>query len=190
LAFFKHTNWSALNDNELLFLYREKHDLNIIAELYGRYMEMLYSVCIKYLDDRETARDAVLQVFEELIAKLQKHEPENFKAWIYTVVKNHCLMQLRKPLNGKIVSMDTSVMHFAEEPHQDVVEKEMKLNSLSGCMERLSDEQKTSVQLFYLQEKCYKEIVEITGLSFDKVRSLIQNGRRNLKICMEKKIAQ
>jgi len=53
-------------------------------------------------------------------------------------------------------------------------------------MERLPDEQKQSIQLFYLENKCYNEIVEETGIDWGKVRSLIQNGRRNLKICMEK----
>jgi RNA polymerase sigma-70 factor (ECF subfamily) len=45
------------------------------------------------------------------------------------------------------------------------------------------------VELFYLQNKCYKEIAEDTGMDWNKVRSHIQNGRRNLKICMEKNIA-
>jgi RNA polymerase sigma-70 factor (ECF subfamily) len=43
------------------------------------------------------------------------------------------------------------------------------------------------IKLFYLEGKCYNEIVEITGRDWNQVRSAIQNGRRNLKLCMEKK---
>jgi RNA polymerase sigma-70 factor (ECF subfamily) len=57
---------------------------------------------------------------------------------------------------------------------------------LEKCIETLGDEQKQCVKLFYLQEKCYKEITESTGFDMNKVKSYIQNGKRNLKICMEK----
>lgn len=177
----------GLSDQELLLLYKQQEDADIVAELYGRYMELLYAVCLKYFKDRENARDAVLQVFEKLPIQLKSHKPENFRAWIYTVVKNHCLMQLRKNATVKVIAIDDTFMQFVSEEHPaDRNGKEFQLNRLSECIQKLSGEQKKSIELFYLKEKCYKEIVGITGLEFNKVRSLIQNGKRNLKICMEK----
>jgi RNA polymerase sigma-70 factor (ECF subfamily) len=41
--------------------------------------------------------------------------------------------------------------------------------------------------LFYLEQKCYKDIADLTGYDLNKVKSAIQNGKRNLKICMERK---
>jgi RNA polymerase sigma factor (sigma-70 family) len=179
-------NGSA-NDLELVARYRRSNDLGILATLYQRYMELLYGVCLKYLKDPETAKDAVMNIFEELAQKLQKHEIEHFRGWLYTLAKNHCLMQLRSAKRIKTNELDPDRMQTADELHlHGVMEKEGELNKLSKCLETLSPDQKAVVELFYLQSKCYKEIENTTGLEWNKVRSHIQNGRRNLKNCMEK----
>lgn len=148
---------------------------------------MLYGVCLKYLADSEAAKDAVMDIFGELAAKLLRHEVGNFKGWLYTLAKNHCLMQLRSSSRIKIHPFDPEFVQSAEEVHlYDKMETEARLDRLSGCLETLSDEQKTTVSLFYLENKCYKEIETITGFDWNKVRSLVQNGRRNLRICMQR----
>ena len=153
-------------------------------------MELVYGVCMKYLQDSEKAKDAVMQIFEELVQKLKKHEVENFKSWLYQLAKNHCLMQLRTPKNMKTVEIPESLMQSEENVHLNgVLEKEENLTKLEYCLGTLSDEQRLVVKLFYLDGKCYNEIVEITGIEWGQVRSLIQNGRRNLKICMEKAVS-
>jgi RNA polymerase sigma factor (sigma-70 family) len=154
--------------------------------LYERYMELVFGVCLKYLKNAEPAKDAVMQIFEELILKIHKNDIENFRSWLYTVSKNYCLMQLRSPKNLKTVAFNPAFMQPAEETHLDITSaKEENYNKLENCLQKLSLEQKESVELFYLQNKCYKEISDITGKDLKKVRSLIQNGKRNLKICME-----
>ena len=161
--------------------------MNLLAELYQRYMDLAYAVAIKYLKDSEASKDAVMEVFEELIDKLKKHDVTNFRSWLYTLVKNHCLMKLRSGSRNKSVILDENGMQLREDLHQeDADEKEWQLQQMSDCMGRLASEQKMTIELFYLQQKCYKEITEITGLDWNRVRSLIQNGRRNLKICMDK----
>jgi RNA polymerase sigma-70 factor (ECF subfamily) len=150
-------------------------------------MDLLYGVCLKYLGEPETAKDAVMAIFEELAQKLPKYEVDNFKGWLYTLAKNHCLMQLRSAKRIRTQELDPDRMQTTEELHLNgVMEKEASLDKLTKCLETLSPDQKTTVELFYLQNKCYKEIEAITGLDWNKVRSHIQNGRRNLKICMDK----
>lgn len=157
--------------------------------LYERYMELVYGVCLKYLKDSEAAKDATMQVFEELVSKLHKYEVDNFKSWLYTLARNHCLMQLRTPKNLKTVEFNAELMQTGEDVHLNgIFQKEEQLKQLEQCLAALSAEQKQSVELFYLQNKSYKEISDITGTEWNQVRSLIQNGRRNLKICMEKNI--
>lgn len=161
--------------------------MNLLAELYQRYMDLLYGVCLKYLKDPESARDAVMQIFEELITKVSKHEIDNFRSWVYTLAKNHCLMQLRTPKNLKTTEFKGELMQSEEEVHLNgVFTREANFQKLEKCIETLSKDQKQVIELFYLQEKCYKEISETTGIEWNKVRSFIQNGRRNLKLCMEK----
>lgn len=189
MNFLKNISNPDISDKELLSLYQRGRDMQVLGELYGRYMELVYAVCLKYLKDPEQARDAVMQIFEELVKKLHKHEVENFKSWLHTVAKNHCLMQLRTPKNLKTTEFNADIMQSEDEVHLNgVLSREENFQKMEKCLETLPAEQKLSVEMFYLQNKCYKEIAEITGLDWNKVRSHIQNGRRNLKICMEKPV--
>jgi len=189
LAFLRNILSTDQSDTELVLAYRQSGDLKVLGELYQRYMELVYGVCLKYLKDPELAQDAVMQIFEELVSKLKKHEVENFRGWLHQVAKNYCLMQLRTPKNLKTVALPPLLMQNEEDVHLNgVMEKEENFQKLENCIASLSDEQRTMIKLFYLEGKCYNEIVEITGLEWNHVRSSIQNGRRNLKLCMEKKL--
>ena len=184
MAFLKKIS-SASPDSELIQLYKTSGSLEVLGELYQRYMELVYGVCLKYLKEPEDAKDCVLNIFEELANKLKKHDVDNFKGWLYQLTKNHCLMKLRKQ---KVipVNIDMSFMQSEENVHlDDELEKEENFKQMQYCLGQLNDEQKQVIELFYLNDKCYKEIAEITSIEINKVRSFIQNGRRNLKICME-----
>ncbi len=188
MAFIKNIQQNDLPDKELVVLFKESGNMDVLAVLFQRYMDLLYGVCLKYLQEPEPAKDAVMQIFEELVHKLPRHEVDNFKSWLYTLAKNHCLMQLRTPRNIKTTEFKQETMQSEEEAHLNgVFEREENLQKLEHCLQTLPEDQKVVVELFYLQQKCYKEIAEITGIEWNKVRSSIQNGRRNLKICMEKK---
>jgi RNA polymerase sigma-70 factor (ECF subfamily) len=189
LKVFSKTQKDPHTEPELLAAYRQTGDLRLLGTLYGTYMEMVFGICYKYLKDENRAKDAVMQLFEKIIVDLKTHEVVNFKSWLHTVARNHCLMQLR---SGRIfVSMDES----EEEGEISLVEEvsetedmfsEKQMNSMHSCLEALTMEQKWTVRLFYFQEKCYKEIARETGFDMNKVKSYIQNGKRNLKICMER----
>src|SRR5690606_10049855 len=132
-------------------------------------------------------KDAVMHIFEELVQKLRQHEVENFRSWLYTLAKNHCLMQLRTPRNLKTVEFNPAVMQSEEPVHLNgMLYNEEQFKALELCLGGLSGEQRKTVELFYLENKSYNEIAALTGLEWNKVRSTIQNGRRNLKTCMEK----
>jgi RNA polymerase sigma factor (sigma-70 family) len=186
LAFLKNI-LSADSDHELVRKYRSAGNIDTLGELYQRYMELVYGVCLKYMKEPEDAKDCVINIFEELVTKLKKYEVDTFKPWLYQLAKNHCLMKLRSK-KGNPVNIDIDVVHLSENIHLDgVMEKELRLTSMESCIELLPADQKQAIQLFYLKEKCYKEIAEATNTDINRVRSFIQNGRRNLKICMEKR---
>ncbi len=177
---------SEHSDAELIELFKSKSDPSAIAGLFVRYSELVYGVCLKYLNDRDDAKDAVMQIFEKLNQSLKVHEIEYFKSWLYATTKNYCLMHLRarkKEASEEIGEnfMETSfVLHLDNENNNEI-----ELSKLEKCIEQLRNGQKDCVELFYLKEMCYKEIVDLTGLELKKVKSHIQNGKRNLKICME-----
>ena len=191
MAFVKNISNSPLPDKELVQLYKDTRDLKVLGDLYQRHMDLLYGVCLKYFKDTELAKDAVLSIFEELISKLQKHDVENFKAWVYQVAKNYCLMQLRKEKKFTKTQVDPDIMQNEEIVHLNgELEKEENFKQLDFCLGQLNKEQRQVLELFYLQNRCYKEIVEQTGIEWNSVRSYIQNGKRNLKICMDQQKLQ
>jgi RNA polymerase sigma factor (sigma-70 family) len=186
LHFLKKISNSSSTDSELVLAYQQHHELDTLALLYQRYMELVYGVCLKYLPDEEAAKDAVMHIFEELIGKLKHHQVENFRGWLHVLAKNHCLMILRSPRYLKTSTLNEGLVQFDENVHLNgVMEKEEQLDQMSECLKGLVHEQQRCVELFYLQNKSYNEIVNITGFDWKSVRSYIQNGRRNLKICME-----
>lgn len=191
MTFIKNIPASDAPDDELVEGYKSSGDLKLLSDLYQRYMELVYGVCLKYLKDEENAKDAVLNIFEELVSKLKKYPVTYFKAWLYQLAKNHCLMIMRAGKKFSKAQIDVSLMQNEDPVHLNgVMEKEEHLNQMHLCLQQLVAEQKTTVELFYLQNKCYNEIAAITGIEWSKVRSFIQNGRRNLKICMDKQLSK
>ncbi|MDH5825182.1 RNA polymerase sigma factor [Sphingobacterium sp. SG20118] len=178
-----------MTEKELLIQYRVTGDLDLLGKLYAPYMSLLYGVCFKYLQDQDKSQDAVMYIFEELIRKLRIHEVDNFKSWLYTFSRNFCLMQLRKEKGVQHVDIDEQVA-IGVDYLDDTNPKEWsesQFEKLESCMLTLKPEQERCIRLFYLEQKCYKDIVVMTGLDMNKVKSYIQNGKRNLKICMENK---
>ena len=177
---------SQSTDLDLIERFRSMSDQNALGELFTRYSAMVYGVCLKYLRDRDEAKDAVMQIFEKLQSDLKKHGIEHFKSWLYVTSKNQCLMTLRaqKKMAKEEIGENFVENEFILHPSDDNG-LEQNLEKLTKCIEQLKNDQKRCVQLFYLKEVCYKEIVSETGIDLKKVKSHIQNGKRNLKICMD-----
>lgn len=181
--FSKRNRTDEMGDADLLLSYRQNGDLAVLGRLYERYMPLVYGVCLKYLQDEEQSKDAVMQIFEELIVKVTRHEIKEFRPWLYVLSRNYCLMQLRTSKRMETLSLE-DVMEFPFVLHPDDSNEE-QLKQLEHCLQKLTPAQQQSIQLFYLQEKCYREVAEYTGYSLNEVKSYIQNGKRNLKICLE-----
>jgi len=176
------------DDHKLLISYRESGDLTVLFKLYEKQTHLVYGVCLKYLKDEELAKDAVMGIFEELIHKVRQHDIKQFRSWLYVLSRNYCLMQLRADKKMEMVNLD-DFMEFSPILHPDHENREEALQALEKCIEKLPPAQKQSIGLFYLKEQCYKEIAAATGFSLNDVKSYIQNGKRNLKICLEKNSA-
>lgn len=183
---------SSLNDHEILLFYRKGRDTKLLGELYKKHALMVFSVSMKYLKNEDDAHDAVMNIFEKLLNELHLHEPENFKAWLYTMTKNHCLMILRKPIfetSFDLKEKEDGFMEFDPFMHlsDETEEREHQLQLMEKALPELKDQQRTCIELFYLKGKSYEEIATHENMNLNEVKSAIQNGKRNLKIILSKK---
>ncbi len=182
-------NVSKYEDEELLKLYYETRDNSLLGELLRRYTLLLFGVCMKYLKDTEEARDAVQQVHLKAINELQKYKVQYVKSWLYMIARNHCLMKLRdrRPTqSADNLSNLEAEDEFEQKKERFIREDNLKL--LEESLQHLNGEQRTCIELFYLQKKSYQEVAAATGYSLLQVKSFIQNGKRNLKIMLLKKL--
>jgi len=184
--------YDHISDQELLERFYSDHDNAWLGVLLERYTLLLLGVCMKYLKNEDDARDSVQQIFLKVIQELHKYKVEYFKSWIYMIAKNHCLMKLRDKqsktpaeLNEKLISAK------AEETDQQLLQQNDHTYAvMEEALKELNTEQRQCVTLFYLQRKTYQEIHEITGFSMLQVKSYIQNGKRNLRILIERKLKE
>ena len=182
--------YNHIEDKELLNKFYADGNNQWLGILLQRYTMLLLGVCMKYLKNEEEAKDSVQQIFLKALTELQKYKVEYFKSWLYMVAKNYCLMKLRDA-HGKIPVELTDKMKPVEQGSEGkiaLLEKEKALTLLEASLDDLNDEQKQCVTLFYLQKKSYQQITGITGYNLLQVKSFIQNGKRNLKNIVEKKL--
>lgn len=178
---------TEVTDEELIHAYKESGEVEVLGHLFTRYTAMVYGVCLKYLKDRTEAQDAVMNVFEKLVHVLMEHEISYFKSWLYVTSRNHCLMYLRSAKGKHTEELSPFIMESGNFGHlEEADELEGNLVKLEECIEKLAGEQQRCIRLFYLKQKSYQEITALTGFDLNKVKSYIQNGKRNLKICMER----
>jgi RNA polymerase sigma-70 factor (ECF subfamily) len=184
--------YQQLTDQQLLEHFYADHNNEWLGILLQRYTLLLLGLCMKYLKNEEQAKDSVQQIFLKVITELQKYKVEYFKSWVYMVAKNHCLMLLRDR-QGKIPAELTDRLKIAAEEEQDkqtFLHNDHAMELMETSLKELNPEQQQCVTLFYLNKKSYQEISDVTGFSMQQVKSYIQNGKRNLRILIEKKLKE
>ena len=181
-------------DIQIINLYKKNGDEKYVGELFKRYTDFVFLVSMKYLKNEDQSKDAVMEIFEKLFIDLKKHEVTNFKSWLYTVIRNHCFQKFRKSSSElekhKEYEKDTKIFMESETNIHLINEneKEQQLDALTEAINKLEEKQKICIKLFYLQEKSYKEIVKTTNFELKKVKSYIQNAKRNLKLIINEEL--
>ncbi|MBK7098605.1 MAG: sigma-70 family RNA polymerase sigma factor [Sphingobacteriales bacterium] len=189
----KKDKFSHISDDELLQRFLKNKENEWLGILLQRYTLLLLGVCMKYLKNEEEARDTVQQIFLKVLQDVQKYKIENFKPWLYMVARNSCLTILRdkKKLYHEEISDKNNIYNDFTIGHEFTNAKnDIPIELLEVALKELNTEQKQCITLFYLQKNSYQEVSDVTGYSLLQVKSFIQNGKRNLKISIEKKLKQ
>ena len=187
LNLFSRKNIAKLPDENLISEIQKGNHKLAIGELYKRYAHLMFGVALKYLKNPTEAEDVVMNIFVKLDLKIKKSNIKHLKNWLYTVTKNECLMKLRKT-NHLTSGVETALLLKADDSQNKLEEyllNEQKYIILEQTINKLKETQKICIELFYLKNKCYDQIANQTGFEIKKVKSYIQNGKRNLKILLE-----
>lgn len=181
-----------VSDQELLRRFTSSRDPDVLGELYSGYMHLVYGVCLKYFKNRDDAMDGVMQIFEKLIVEIPRQKIENFGSWLHVVTKNYCLMQLRseKTKQERIQEwINQSTLFMENEPFLHPVDEDSPEmdRMLMDCIEKLKEDQRECIRQFYFGNRCYNEIADNMKTDEKKVKSHLQNAKRNLKICLDRK---
>lgn len=179
----------SMADADLITQYRVSGDAAYVGELFERYSLPIYAICRKYFRDEDEAKDTAMEVFEYLLVELKKYDIQTFKSWLARATSNFCLMRIRKSRSQEskaeeFKKNEWAVMESSHDlhPEAEATEKELELQRLEAALGGLNEEQKTCIELFFLQGKSYDEVALLTGYNYNQVKSFIQNGKRNLKI--------
>lgn len=181
---------SDKSDQELLEQFYISHKNYWLGLLLQRYTLLLLGLCMKYLKNEEEAKDTVQQIFLKVITELHKYRVDYFKSWLYMVARNHCLMKLRDRQGRATLEIKDQLLPAEEDSLrlQRILEKDKKLDLMNESLEELNEEQKRCLTLFYLEKKSYQQIADQMGFTLMQVKSHIQNGKRNLKLILDKKM--
>lgn len=186
----KTSQYAHISDTELLDHYYADGNQQWIGILLERYTLLLLGVCMKYLKDENEARDCVQQIFLKVLTEASKYKIDYFKSWLYMVAKNYCLMRLRNRQGKQVREVTENVAVADEEDKTELLQNETTYDLLEEAINELNDEQRQCVILFYLKKNSYQQISDKTGYSLMQVKSYIQNGKRNLKLLLEKKLKE
>jgi RNA polymerase sigma-70 factor (ECF subfamily) len=184
-------NISNLSDEALLEQYHATGETACFGELYNRYIPLLYGVCLKYLQDADKSQDAVMELFADLLPKIGQYEIRVFRTWIYSAIKNHCLQLLRK--ENREIAVDFSLCIVESDDFLHLLSEDDdsdRISALHRCLELLPEPQRISITGFFMEELSYMDIAGQTGYQLKSVKSYIQNGKRNLKNCIEKQMTE
>jgi RNA polymerase sigma-70 factor (ECF subfamily) len=178
---------SPADDEKLLAEFIASGNIEIFGQLYTRYTALVYGLCLKYLGNQPDAEDAVVEIFEDLVSRIASYRVRNFRTWLWSVARNHCLQILRKKKQTIRVDFDDRVVESSHFLHLlSDGDDETALAALARCMEKLPERQKEAIEMFFVEKQSYADIADATLGEVKGVKSYIQNGKRNLRLCLER----
>ena len=159
-------------------------DNSYFNELLGRYKNLVYSVVLRMVNDREEANDLAQEVFIKLYKNLARYQPEyKFSTWVIKIVTNH-VIDYRRRKKQEFVDIDDIGSKIPGRP-QDNPEYAFEMKELSkllkNLLEDLPEMYRVPIVLYHQQGLSYQEISDITNEPLSKIKNRIFRGRKMLK---------
>lgn len=158
-------------------------DSNCFCELISRYKNLVYSIILRMVADKEEANDLAQEVFIKIYKNLGKyHSDFKFSTWTMRITTNHVIDYRRKKKQQTIPLDDAGLLAISDDssPEAEYIEKE-SAQALKKAVEGLPDMYKVPIVLYHQQGLSYQEIAAVIEEPLSKVKNRIFRGRRMLK---------
>lgn len=173
---------SELNDWIEASKRKDGEAFRIIVE---SYQSMIYSLSFRLLCDEEEAKDTVQETFIRVWMNLHRYRPKKkFSTWIYAIATNLCYDKLKaSKRHSRTVSIDERLQDFvsSENMEQNFINKEL-INLIMGLTDSLTPKQKIVFTLRDLEALEVEEVIQITGMSAQKIKSNLFLARQAIRL--------
>ncbi|MEO1435281.1 MAG: sigma-70 family RNA polymerase sigma factor [Bacteroidota bacterium] len=177
-------------DEQLISDFQHSNNPACLAELYQRYQLLILGISYQVLEDASESEDLLNEVFIKLIH--HKQPIRHFRNWVYTATKHLAIDKKRKRTHYREAIQKASQVHeqqpnpLSDAPSDGALSpgRERQLKQIKIALHDLPIAQRQCLELFFLQEKTYKEIQTLTGMPLKTIKSHLQNGKRRLRLSL------
>jgi len=171
------------SDEALLRAYQEKGDTRCFTELFHRYAHLVLGTCCYFTKDLEESKDLAMQVFEKCLQQSSEKRIRSVLPWLFRITRNECMELLRRRKKQEAAYLNirhggTKLESEIDPPHEA---REVQRKKLLEALTKLKTEQRRCIELFFFEQKTYREIARETSYSVGAVKSHLQNGKRRLR---------
>lgn len=169
-----------------------KGDTKAFERLIINYEKLIYNVCYRIMTNPDDARDVSQEVLIKIYKNISKcNDIKTFKSWIYTIINNTCIDEIRKrkgkytesldaTVNNEDGEMDKQIPSNSLTPEQEIVKNET-VNEVQIAISKLSENYRVLIVLRDIKGLSYEEIAQITNLPLGTTKSRLSRARKSLK---------
>src|SRR5215471_15393956 len=185
---------AAENDPDAALMLRVKQgDTDAFEQLVDKYKQPVLNVIYRMLHDATEAEDIAQTVFVQVYKSAARYEvASKFSTWLFTIVRNLCLNEIRRRSRHPTDSMDATHPENEDQPWQQFEDKKVAgptdtllegelEQKIDAALNELPENQRTAIILCRQDELSYEDIARVLKCSVSATKSLIHRGRETLK---------
>ena len=159
-----------------------------IRDLFKAYTKDIFGVAYYILKDQQAAKDIIMDVFEVLLKQDSLAKIQNKKAWLLGTSRNLSLKKFNKQIKTQYGLEHKNIIEqiVEKDDQEELIIKNANEEAMLEQLALLKPLQSKCITLYYLKGLSYQQIAKKENISMNDVKSNIQNGKRNLKIKLEK----
>ncbi len=181
------------NFNDLFYIGRVKAgDIQAFNSIVCQYQQMVLTVVIKIVGNKEEAEDIAQDIFIKVFKSLNQFKKKSeFSTWLYRIAYNTTLSKIRRK---KFIFSSFENDFFDPEDESGIeninlIEKEKQIQSLEESLKILPPDENLLITLFYLGDQSIEQISLITNLSIPNVKVKLHQIRKKLAMEMNKRMS-